>query len=65
MSDALSREEHPFIKPGVSPDERQNRLRQGGGDIPHKTRDRLIPISIGRFAGFVHFVLFVVQTPTA
>ncbi len=26
---------------------------------------RLIHFSIGRFAGFAHFVLFVVQTPTA
>jgi hypothetical protein len=28
-------------------------------------RDRLIHGSIGRFAGFAHVVLFVVQTPTA
>jgi hypothetical protein len=35
------------------------------GDILDRTRDRQIHISIGRFAGFVHFVVFVVQTPTA
>jgi hypothetical protein len=28
-------------------------------------RDRLISLSSGRFADFVHFVVFVVQTPTA
>jgi hypothetical protein len=32
---------------------------------PVKTRDRLLHASVGRFAGFVHVVLFVVQTPTA
>jgi hypothetical protein len=35
------------------------------GDIPCHMRDRLISLSIGRFTGFVHFVVFVVQTPTA
>jgi hypothetical protein len=35
------------------------------GDIPRKTRNRLIPISSGRFAGFAHVAAFVVQTPTA
>jgi hypothetical protein len=35
------------------------------GDNPHQTRDRLIPISSGRFALFAHVVVFVVQTPTA
>jgi hypothetical protein len=30
-----------------------------------QTRDRLIHGSTGSFAGFVHFVVFVVQTPTA
>jgi hypothetical protein len=30
-----------------------------------KTRDRLLHARIGRFAVFAHFVLFVVQTPTA
>jgi len=32
---------------------------------PVKTRDRLLHASMGRFAGFVHFMVFVVQTPTA
>jgi hypothetical protein len=32
---------------------------------PVKTRDRLLHAGTGRFAGFVHFVVFVVQTPTA
>jgi hypothetical protein len=32
---------------------------------PVKIRDRLPHVSIGRFAVFAHFVLFVVQTPTA
>jgi len=40
-------------------------FRSAGGDNPRQTWDRLIPISIGRFAGFAHFVVFVVQTPTA
>jgi len=31
----------------------------------HQTRDRLMYVSIGRFAVFAHFVFFVVQTPTA
>jgi hypothetical protein len=35
------------------------------GDIPHNTQDRRIHAGIGRFAVFAHFVLFVVQTPTA
>jgi hypothetical protein len=35
------------------------------GDIPRQTQDRLIHGSIGRFAGFAHVVVFVVQTPTA
>jgi hypothetical protein len=35
------------------------------GDIPHQTRERLLHGSIGRFAGFAHVVLFVVQTSTA
>jgi hypothetical protein len=35
------------------------------GDIPRQTRDRLIHISSGRFAGFAHVVMFVIQTPTA
>jgi hypothetical protein len=35
-----------------------------GGDIPRQTRDRLLRVSSGRFAGFVHVVVFVVQTPT-
>jgi hypothetical protein len=35
------------------------------GDIPRQTRDRLIHSSTGSFAGFVHVVVFVVQTPTA
>jgi hypothetical protein len=35
------------------------------GDISRQTRDRLLHVSIGRFAVFAHFVLFVVQTPTA
>jgi hypothetical protein len=33
--------------------------------IPRQTQDRLIHGSIGRFALFARFVLFVVQTPTA
>jgi hypothetical protein len=88
-----------FIKPGVSPGTRQNRLRQHGtclpcsqknslseffceqetlssalpepalsvvewGDIRDRTCDRRIHISSGRFAGFVHVAVFVVQTPT-
>jgi len=32
---------------------------------PVKTRDRLLHAGIGRFAVFAHFVVFVVQTPTA
>jgi hypothetical protein len=32
---------------------------------PIKPRDRLLHASMSRFAGFVHFVVFVVQTPTA
>ncbi len=40
-------------------------FRPGGGDNPRQTRDRLIHVSIGRFTGFAHFVLFVVQIPTA
>jgi len=36
-----------------------------GDDIRHQTRNRLMHGSIGRFAGFVHVVVFVVQTPTA
>jgi hypothetical protein len=35
------------------------------GDISHQTRDGLMHGSIGHFAGFAHFVVFVVQTPTA
>jgi hypothetical protein len=35
------------------------------GDIPVKTRDRLLHASMGRFAGFAHVVVFVVQTSTA
>jgi hypothetical protein len=35
------------------------------GDIRHQTRNCLMHVSIGRFAGFAHFVVFVVQTPTA
>jgi hypothetical protein len=34
------------------------------GDIRHQIRDRLLHGSIGRFAGFAHVVVFVVQTPT-
>jgi len=45
--------------------EKENFFRPAGGDIPHQTRDHLIHVSIGRFAGFAHVVLFVVQTPTA
>jgi len=40
-------------------------FRPAGGDIPHQTRDRLMHVSIGRFAVFAHFVVFVVQMPTA
>ncbi|MFP4439830.1 MAG: hypothetical protein ACLFVO_21555 [Chloroflexaceae bacterium] len=40
-------------------------FRPAGGDIPRRTRDRLIQVSIGRFAVFAHVVLFVVQTLTA
>jgi hypothetical protein len=35
------------------------------GDIPRKTRNRLLHVSSGRFAVFAHVVVFVVQTPTA
>jgi hypothetical protein len=35
------------------------------GDIPRQTRERLIHGSIGCFTCFAHFVVFVVQTPTA
>jgi hypothetical protein len=35
------------------------------GDIRHQTRNRLMHGSIGRFAGFAHVVVFVVQTSTA
>jgi hypothetical protein len=49
------------------------RLRQGGMEhatlpeaiSPVKTCDRLLHASRGRFAGFAHVVVFVVQTPTA
>jgi len=40
-------------------------FRPAGGDIPHQTQDYLIHGSSGRFAGFAHVVLFVVQMPTA
>ncbi len=40
-------------------------FRRAGGGIRHQTRDRLIHVSIGRFAVFAHVVVFVVQTPTA
>jgi hypothetical protein len=40
-------------------------FRAASGDIPCHMRDRRISLSSGRFAGFVHFVVFVVQTPTA
>ncbi len=36
-----------------------------GGNIPRQTRDRLLHVSIGRFAVFAHFAAFVVQTLTA
>ncbi len=36
-----------------------------GGDISRQMRDRLIHVGIGRCAVFAHFVVFVVQTPTA
>ena len=36
-----------------------------GGDIPRQTRDRLMHVSLGRFAVFAHVVVFVVQAPTA
>ena len=39
-------------------------FRPAGGDIPRRTRNRLIHGSIGRFAVFAHVVLFVVQTLT-
>jgi hypothetical protein len=35
------------------------------GDILDRTRDGLMHGSMGHFAGFAHFVVFVVQTPTA
>jgi hypothetical protein len=35
------------------------------GDIPRQTRDRLLHVSSGRFAGFAHVVVFVVHAPTA
>jgi hypothetical protein len=40
-------------------------FRPAGGDIPRQTRDCLLHVSIGRFAGFVHVVAFVVQSLTA
>jgi hypothetical protein len=40
-------------------------LRPASGDIARQTRERLLHGSIGRFAGFAHVVVFVVQTPTA
>jgi hypothetical protein len=40
-------------------------FRSAGGDIPRQTRDRLIHGSTTRFVLFAHFVVFVVQTPTA
>jgi hypothetical protein len=33
------------------------------GDICHQIRDRLMHVSSGRFAGFAHVVVFVVQMP--
>jgi len=45
--------------------EKNGLFRPAGGDIPRQTRDRLLHVSIGRFAVFAHFVVFVVQTPTA
>jgi hypothetical protein len=35
------------------------------GDIRHQTRNRLMRGSIGRFVGFAHVVVFVVQISTA
>jgi hypothetical protein len=35
------------------------------GDIPRKTRNRLLHVSSGCFAVFAHVAAFVVQTPTA
>jgi hypothetical protein len=35
------------------------------GDTRYQTRDRLMQVSIDRFAVFAHFAAFVVQTPTA
>jgi len=40
-------------------------FRPAGGNITRQTRDRLIHGRMGRFAGFAHVVLFVVQTSTA
>jgi hypothetical protein len=40
-------------------------FRPTGGDIPRQTRDRLIHGSTSSFVIFAHFVVFVVQTPTA
>jgi len=40
-------------------------FRPAGGDILRHMGDHLIHVSTGRFAGFVHFAAFVVQTLTA
>jgi len=40
-------------------------FRPAGGDIPYQMQDHLIHGSSGRFTVFAHFVLFVVQPPTA
>ncbi len=51
------------IKRAVLPD--GSPIRPDGGAIRHQIRDRLLHVSIGRFAVFAHVVVFVVQTPTA
>jgi hypothetical protein len=43
---------------------RNDIFRPAGGDIPHQAREHLIHVSIGRFTGFAHVVVFVVQTLT-
>jgi hypothetical protein len=46
-------------------EQRPGYFRPAGGDISRQTRDCRMQVSTGRFAGFAHVGLFVVQTPTA
>ncbi|MFP4437171.1 MAG: hypothetical protein ACLFVO_07980 [Chloroflexaceae bacterium] len=58
FSQKCGSESHIFVK-------KNGLFCPAGGNIPRKTRDRLLHVSIGRFAVFAHFAAFVVQTLTA